>query len=345
MPFNNGKWKFGTAGANTFDMNSQPMLDVADNYDAGAGHDLVYGNIADNRILGGSGGDTVDGWWGNDTIDGGLNDDVLRGDLGDDLLTGDEGNDVLVGGDGTDTLFGGADSDQLFGGAGTDSLSGGSSNDRLEGNSGADTLDGGTGSDTLLGGDGADRLVDGPGNTVDVMSGGAGSDTLENLGGGDAMSGGADNDRFLFGDAEAFRVLGGSIDGGSGRDTVVFGAATDISLFGFMTAVEILDLQASSDQTLRLSFDAVMSLSDTDSLTIRGEAGDLLFLNNLVTGHALSGGRWAAGPISNPDSNGERVQTYNYLDQRGDLTGINVIVDTEIEVGLNAFGPLEPIWF
>ncbi|WP_372624969.1 calcium-binding protein [Falsiroseomonas sp.] len=101
MVFNNGKWKFGTAGANTYDMNGQPVWDVADNYDAGAGSDLVYGNIADNVIRGGSGNDTIDGWWGNDTIDGGLNDDVLKGDLGNDSLDGGDGNDVVSGGDGS----------------------------------------------------------------------------------------------------------------------------------------------------------------------------------------------------------------------------------------------------
>ena len=74
MALNNGKWKFGTAGDNHFDMVFDQLnpFDVADNYNAGAGADTVFGNFVDNKIYLGSGvNDWANGRLGNDEIYGG----------------------------------------------------------------------------------------------------------------------------------------------------------------------------------------------------------------------------------------------------------------------------------
>ena len=46
----------------------------------------------------------------------------------------------------------------------------------------------------------------------------------------------------------------------------------------------------------------------------------------------FSGGHWTQGTLSNPDQNGERTRTWNYVDASGDETGISVAIDTEIQV-------------
>ncbi len=331
MAWNNGKTKNGTSDRDVFDMGSQPLWDVADNYNAGGGNDTVKGNIADNVIKGGQGNDTIDGGWGNDTIEGGLDHDKLYGDLGDDLLKGEEGDDSLFGGDGNDRLYGGADNDRLSGGKGGDDLFGGSGTDYLDGGDGNDFLDGGTGSDTLMGGAGNDTLIDGAGNTRDYLYGGAGYDDITVLGGGDKVYAGADNDVISIGDAAAFRAAGGFVDGGSGSDRLVLRDATDVTISSsWMDGIEKIDLTASSDQTLRLSAGAVDAISDTDQMRIIGEAGDRLYLSDFNS--QFSGGHWTQGALSNPDQNGERTRTWNYVDASGDQTGISVAIDTEIQV-------------
>lgn len=332
MAWNNGKTKNGTSDRDVFDMGSQPIWDVADNYNAGGGHDTVYGNIADNVIKGGQGNDTIDGGWGNDTIEGGLDADKLFGDLGDDLLKGEEGNDTLYGGSGNDRLYGGDDNDDLFGGDGGDKLYGGSGADYLSGGDGNDELDGGSGSDSMYGGDGSDTITDGAGNAYDYISGGAGYDTITIQGGGDRVFAGADNDVISIGNAASFRTAGGSVDGGTGNgDRLVLRDATDVTVSSsWMDGIEKIDLTANADQTLRISAGAVDTISDTDQMRIIGEAGDRIFLSD--ANGQFPGGEWVQGVLSSPDQNGERTRTWNYVDASGDATGISMAIDTEIQV-------------
>lgn len=86
--------------------------------------------------------------------------DVERviGGSGDDSIRASGGGCALLGTAGDDTLYGGTGKDALFGGSGNDLLLGGVSDDYLEGGSGADTLDGGTGTDSAVA-DAADILI------------------------------------------------------------------------------------------------------------------------------------------------------------------------------------------
>ncbi len=74
----------------------------------------------------------------------------VSGQMKDDHLYGGGGGDVLSGADGVDWLEGGDDNDSLYGGNGGDWLFGGAGIDQLDGGSGANVLDGGTGLDTYI---------------------------------------------------------------------------------------------------------------------------------------------------------------------------------------------------
>jgi len=120
----------------------------------GADDFVGFGNLVNNKMLGGSGADKFHGGKGHDTLIGGL---------GSDLLFGDSRGDVLFGNAGYDRLHGGGDDDRLVGGNG---------GDRLYGENGNDTLSGGNGLDKLFGGAGNDSFVfdTAPGaNNADVI--------------------------------------------------------------------------------------------------------------------------------------------------------------------------------
>lgn len=190
------------------------------------GDDLLQGGGGADTLLGGAGADRLEGGEGNDWLEGGDSADHLLGGTGNDRLEGGDGPDLLEGGDGADTLLGGTDgTDTLIGGPDNDQLIGGA---LLSGGGGADTLAGGTaGSSLLQGGEGDDLLSDaglgglhGDG-AMDMLEGGSGADTLR----GDAL------DRLLGGDGDdriEVAALGdtlsdtGFVDGGDGRDTLVF---------------------------------------------------------------------------------------------------------------------------
>ncbi len=205
--------------------------------DAGAGHDLVYGQQGDNDIVGGDGNDTVVTLDQNDVVMAGSGDDRIYANGGDDYLNGEDGNDAIDAGAGADTLIGGINQDTLIGGTGTDTLDGDDGNDVLDGGADDDQISGGLADDTVIagagndmvflyegndtadlgagndyaeGGDGADRITSGIGN--DTVLGQAGSDTIDGGDGADLLSGG-DQDDFLLG-----AIGNDTIDGGLGTD-------------------------------------------------------------------------------------------------------------------------------
>ena len=89
-------------------------------------------------------------------------------------LFGGTGNDVLTGGSGDDQLFGQTGNDTQLGKGGFDLLFGGDEND---------TLTGGDADDQAFGQSGNDRMVWNPGDDTDLNEGGAGTDTVEVNGG------------------------------------------------------------------------------------------------------------------------------------------------------------------
>ena len=104
-------------------------------------------------------GEVIYGDVANDRLDGGGGNDRLRGEGGDDHLSGGADNDTIHGGADHDHLYGNGGNDYLYGEGGNDELEGGSGNDRLFGGADHDVLDGGTGSDILYGGTGNDTYL------------------------------------------------------------------------------------------------------------------------------------------------------------------------------------------
>ncbi|MEJ5989219.1 peroxidase family protein [Ramlibacter sp. PS3R-8] len=116
-----------------------------------AGVERVVGGSGNDTLAGGVDGDALDGGQGNDALSGGDSADRLTGAAGDDALTGDAGDDTLTGDAGGDAIDGGAGNDALTGGAGADQIRGGAGDDTIEYTlgDGADDVDGGADTDRL----------------------------------------------------------------------------------------------------------------------------------------------------------------------------------------------------
>lgn len=232
-----------------------------DSLTGGDGNDVLYGagdptdqETGGNMMDGGLGADTIYIGGAHDTVYGGIGDDrIFSSELFTDATVtvyGGAGNDSIhvsglaYGEDGNDTLIGWRGHDLLDGGAGNDSLSGQDYTDMAAGTTVEDTLSGGIGDDTLVGfnndilvgGEGADKL-----SGSAFAYGEAGNDTIIanidvnfSIPANAILDGGAGND-----------VISGALDGftvdvGTGKDTVIAGAASfDILHFG---ADDLLDL-------------------------------------------------------------------------------------------------------
>jgi Ca2+-binding RTX toxin-like protein len=81
----------------------------------GSGNDTLTGDGLDNRLDGQSGADTLDGGAGSDAILGGDGADIIYASAGNDSLQGQNGNDTFhwTSTDGRDTFNGGADTDTV----------------------------------------------------------------------------------------------------------------------------------------------------------------------------------------------------------------------------------------
>ncbi|MDA1054938.1 MAG: calcium-binding protein, partial [Planctomycetota bacterium] len=91
-----------------------PEITYNDSIFAGAGDDVVFGQLGNDRLSGGEGADLLVGGVGNDELRGDAGMDVLDGGAGDDRLFGGDDTDVLVGGPGEDYFDGGAGRDYIF---------------------------------------------------------------------------------------------------------------------------------------------------------------------------------------------------------------------------------------
>lgn len=96
-------------------------------------------------ILGKDGNDTITAT----TVAAGKLQLALHGEIGNDKITGGLGGDSLFGEDGNDALLGGAGNDTLFGGIGNDTITGGAGKDQILGGEGDDTINVGAGDATV----------------------------------------------------------------------------------------------------------------------------------------------------------------------------------------------------
>ena len=236
--------------------------------DAGEG-DHVSDDV--EKVLGGSGDDTLlgdgrpnvlIGGPGNDRVSGAEGDDLLIGGHGADAMSGDVGNDTLLGSDGDDTLSGGAGNDDVKGELGGDLLDGGAGRDRHEGGPGTDTvLYSSRGAGVTVNLDGKDQNGERNENDfinhgVESVTTGSGGDTIDaddNLkgevkcgGGSDVVT--ADPDDRIASDCETVRVsaLGTRCTASKGSVRMARSGAIKVRVFCAVAAKGTLRLQSAT---------------------------------------------------------------------------------------------------
>lgn len=135
---------FGGDGIDTVDYSTRSenlVLSIDADTDSGATGEQDRIDTTIERLISGS---------GNDTISGSDNADYIEAGAGNDIINGNAGADTLRGGDGKDTLIGGTGKDKLYGDG---------NNDKFDSKDGEkDTLKGGSGTDSILQKDNNDVL-------------------------------------------------------------------------------------------------------------------------------------------------------------------------------------------
>ena len=266
------------------------------------------------------GGAWIDGAGGNDTLLGGSGWDVfsfnLAGDYGHDRVDGGSGDDgIRVGAhsaavvdfrDGT-VAGGGASGSGSIAFEGIEHAAGGAFDDLLVANDAGIRLYGGDGDDTLRGGAGDDYLAsdndgtDAPQSPFiagrDRVDGGEGSDTIATGGGNDILDGGSGDDSLAAGggnDTLYWEASDSRVNGGAGTDRLRLRSG-DIDLTAVDNAVirgvEIVDLTDGGANRLTLSAQDILDLSSsTDTLKVRGSAGDTVNIVGRYVDEGVSGG-------------------------------------------------------
>jgi len=128
----------GVPNTTDLDDDSDGTADLLDDYANGEGTPptcqgqtaTIFGDGANNILIGTTGPDVIHGLGGND---------IINGRAGDDILCGGAGKDKLYGKKGNDNLYGQAGKDRLKGGGGTDACDGGVDTDKDRASSSCET--------------------------------------------------------------------------------------------------------------------------------------------------------------------------------------------------------------
>jgi Ca2+-binding RTX toxin-like protein len=303
---------------------------------------------------------------GNDTIVL----DEANGALPRANLFGGAGNDTLIGGSSADLLFGQGDNDTLFGKGGTDLLFGGDGND---------ILTGGDGDDQMFGEAGDDRMIWNPGDDTDLAEGGDGTDTVEVNGGNGAevFTASANGTRVRFdrldpapfsidigtteklvlnmnGGDDSFSatgnlaaLIGVTVDGGTGNDTIFGSNGADTLLGG--DGNDFIDGNQGNDTALLGAGDDLFQWDPGDgSDTVEGQDGsDTLLFNGANINERIdisangARARFTRDVANiNMDLNGVEKITFNALGGV-DTTTVNDLGGTDVtEVNVNLAGTI-----
>jgi Ca2+-binding RTX toxin-like protein len=303
---------------------------------------------------------------GNDTV--AL--DETNGALPRANLFGGAGNDTLIGGSSADLLFGQGDNDTLFGKGGTDLLFGGDGND---------ILTGGDGDDQMFGEAGDDRIIWNPGDDTDLAEGGDGTDTVEVNGGNGAevFTATANGTRVRFdrldpapfsidigtteklvlnmnGGDDSFSatgnlaaLIGVTVDGGTGNDTILGSNGADTLLGG--DGNDFIDGQQGNDTAFLGAgddvfqwdpgdgSDVVEGQDGTDRMLFNGSAGSEIFEASANGGRVLF-----TRNVGNIVMDVNDVETIDVNALGGvDTTTVNDLSGTDVtEVNVNLAGTI-----
>ena len=250
-----------------------------------------YSALADERVMGGAGNDTLNA--GNEGLD-------LFGEQGNDSLTGNALNNVLTGGIGNDFMIGQAGLDVLFGDDGDDSLIGGFFSIPAVNDGEADTLIGGRGNDKYydlsndvvieLEGEGYDGVFSD--FSVTLLD----SQSIEYVTLGDEAiinaTGNASNN-LLTGNLASNRL-----DGGSGNDTMAGGFGDDVFVVDSDGDVVQENANEGNDTVESWESLSINALVNVENIKLLGDkehsaAGNAL--DNALTGNIADNELYGAG--------------------------------------------------
>ncbi|WP_439590213.1 cadherin domain-containing protein, partial [Hydrogenophaga sp.] len=207
----------------------------------------------------------------------------------------------------------------------------------------------GSGADVLHGGSGADRIA-----------AGAGDDTIMGGGGADVLYGGAGNDTFVLNASNIAHLGASRIDGGNGRDTVVFGpdvtGLVDLRSLGgsSLKSIEALDLTGGGNVNARVSVLDLLQLEGNSAHNVWNSAnwgtsvtGNVAAINGTNYQQVLIKGNvgdtfWIDGnhnltlePGGMVHADGRAYQIYNDASRR-----LQLLVDSEVTVNLDSHRPV-----
>jgi serralysin len=280
------------------------------------------GNELDNKIVGGSGNDTLAGLGGNDWLDGGLGNDKMKGGAGDDTYTIGSVGDVIDEEGNADlkdlvrstitvnllTLAGGAIENAFLigtaainatGNDGANELTGNAAANVLDGRGGIDVMDGGKGADTYIVDNALDQVIESigaaAGGGLDLVKAGVTYSLLalgnvENLtltGTGDFNATGNGLNNVLIGNKGANVLNGGggsdTMTGGEGDDTYVVNSTGDI-----VNETVLNSLNGGHDTVQSGVTFTLATRTNIEDLELTGSAinGTGNALNNHITGNS-----------------------------------------------------------
>jgi hypothetical protein len=141
-------------------------------------------------------------------------------------------------------------------------------------------------------GDATNHILNGT-SANEQFIGGAGDDTLIGNGGKDVMYGGMGNDTFTLNVSNIAALSDNSnsssdimrINGGGGVDTLIFdGNGVNLDFTSIrgnkVINIEKIDLTGSGDNSLTLNYSDLLHLSDSNTLFITGNAGDIVTITD-----------------------------------------------------------------
>ena len=252
----------------------------------------LAGSLADSKLHGGGGNDTIT--VGNASLQNSL----VKGDKGNDSISlailASAGrvttNSTTQGGEGNDTinavlstadllLAGGTGADTIAGGTNTDTLNGGTGADSIQGNNGADVLNGGDGNDNFVYTATADLFAT---NTlVDVLDGGTGTDAIaiNNNGGATFTIAVGDLITSRFSSVESIRAYAAS-------DNIISVTLADSS---YEAGLRTVDLSADTDATANNVIN-VGAETGANGYALTGSAGIDAFTGGAGTDTVSGGG-------------------------------------------------------